>query len=906
MGSVRHAIVVKTPRPCPAQAVVSVAAAGLLSVLPVVAEVALPGVMNASLEESLKGRVLLEELNCVACHNEESLRSSSRPSPRLAEVGSRVHPDYLRAFLANPHKVKPGTTMPDVLGDRPAGERKDIAEALTHYLVSLNKGKAFGPEAPDTVAAGHGEKLFHSVGCVACHSPRGPGGGELLSDTSVPLGALEEKYSFQSLTAFLRRPHSVRPGGRMPDLRLPGQEVDRIAHYLLQKTRVPGHLAFTTWRGNVWEGLDGAVSKERGGQVADFTPERLGRIHHQTAVRYEGYLRVNTAGGYTFHLEMNGGSVRLNGEDVVREKPSNRRGVKRLRGVVQLKPGWNPIEVIYFQTGRDPRFKMEMEGPGVARGPIPSEMLSVSNQPIPAFVPVMPQPELVAAGKRHFETLGCAQCHDDVKAERRDYGALTDLNHSVGCLGESKSAPRFALSGEQRGLLRGALLEFDAVPTGDLAAVNKTLAAFNCIACHERKGLGGIAPERNAYFTGTRESLGDQGRLPPPLTHVGAKLTPDWLSQVMVHGGRQRLYLNTRMPLFGGGNVEHLVKRFGKVDALEEVVLPKISDIRESKDAGYEMMGAEGFSCIACHDFNGQKSGGAGALELIHVTKRLQKNWFHLYMRQPSRFHPTVIMPSYWPGGVSVRPELLDGRANQQIEALWNYLADGSRAKNPKGLSRQSPELRVADETVMCRGRGTAGYRGIGVGYPERISLAFDSEEMALRMLWKGEFASIGHGRFHARGSDRFSFPAGIPFHRLESMDDSWPYKGKTDYLFPQDHGYQYRGYALDKQKRPTFRYHYGKIEVEDFFEDLLDREGKPYFRRTMTFLTDAPRDSFYFRVGSAPDITGEGGSWKVGRLQLGLPEHMKTVVREGDPRELLLEVTLPAGRTVLNLDYRW
>ena len=125
-------------------------------------------------------------------------------------------------------------------------------------------------------------------------------------------------------------------------------------------------------------------------------------------------------------------------------------------------------------------------------------------------------------------------------------------------------------------MLREALLEFDAVPTGDLAAVNKTLAAFNCIACHERKGLGGIAPERNAYFTGTRESLGDQGRLPPPLTHVGAKLTPDWLSQVMVHGGRQRLYLNTRMPLFGGGNVEHLVKRFAKVDALEEVVLPKI------------------------------------------------------------------------------------------------------------------------------------------------------------------------------------------------------------------------------------------------------------------------------------------------------------------------------------------
>ncbi len=895
-----------TPRSSPMLRFAVLSTAFLSGILPMTGEVALPGVMNASLEESLKGRVLLEELNCVSCHKEESLRSSSRRSPRLAEVGSRVHPDYLRAFLANPHRVKPGTTMPDVLGDRSEDERKEVAEALTHYLVSLSKGKDFRPEPPDAVAASHGEKLFHSVGCVACHSPRGPAGEELLADASVPLGALEEKYSFQSLVSFLRRPHSVRPGGRMPDLRLPGQEVERITHYLLKNTRVPGHLAFTTWRGNVWEGLDGAVRKERGGQVADFSPERLGRIHHQTAVRYEGYLRVTTAGEYTFHLEMNGGAVRLNGEDVVREKPSNRRGVKRLRGAARLKTGWNHIEVTYFQTGRDPRFKIEMEGPGVPRGPIPSRMLSVSDESIPAFVPLVPQRELVAAGKRHFETLGCAQCHDDVKADAREYASLAELDHSAGCLGEEKSAPRFDLSREQRALLGKALLSFNGAPLSDHSAVNKTLAAFNCIACHERKGLGGIAPERNAYFTGTRESLGDQGRLPPPLTHVGAKLTPDWLSQVMVHGGRQRLYLNTRMPLFGGENVEHLVERFGKVDSLEEATLPKISNIRESKDAGYEMMGTEGFSCIACHDFNGQKSGGAGALELIHVTKRLQKNWFHLYMRQPSRFHPTVIMPSYWPGGVSVRPELLDGRANQQIEALWNYLSDGSRAKNPKGLSRQSPELRVADETVMCRGRGTAGYRGIGVGYPERISLAFDSEEMALRMLWKGEFASIGHGRFNARGSDRFAFPAGIPFHRLESMDDAWPYKGKTDYLFPQDHGYQYRGYVLDKEKRPTFRYHYGKIVVEDFFEDLIGKEGQAFFRRTMSFVTEVPQESFYFRVGTAPEITSDGGAWKVGRLNLRVPANTKATVREGDPEELLLEITLPVGRTVLSLDYQW
>ena len=143
-------------------------------------------------------------------------------------------------------------------------------------------------------------------------------------------------------------------------------------------------------------------------------------------------------------------------------------------------------------------------------------------------------------------------------------------------------------------------------------------------------------------------------------------------------------------------------------------------------------------------------------------------------------------------------------RGTNGIAALWTYPEDGTRAKKPAGLSRQSSELRVGDFAEICRGRGTAGYRGIGVGYVEHISLAFDSEEMALRELWNGEFANVDLSSFRSRGTDRISFPAGIPFHRLKSLEDNWPYKGKTNYAFPQDHGYQFRGYHLDAQRRPT------------------------------------------------------------------------------------------------------
>ena len=346
---------------------------------------------------------------------------------------------------------------------------------------------------------------------------------------------------------------------------------------------------------------------------------------------------------------------------------------------------------------------------------------------------------------------------------------------------------------------------------------------------------------------------------------------------------------------------------FGKVDSLEPVVFPKVANIQESKDAGYELIGNQGLSCIACHTFNGQEAGEMSALDIAHVPARLQKNWFYLYMRQPSRFHPTVIMPSFWPNGQSTRPSILAGDSAQQMEALWTYLQDGTRAKKPMGLSRQSTELRVGAVTEICRGRGPAGYRGIGVGYPERLNLAFDAEEMALRQLWKGDFANVNPGTFTARGTDHITFPQGIPFHRLASLEDNWPYKGKTDYTFPQDHGYAFRGYHLDAARRPTFLYHYGDITVEDYFEDVRGVESEAYFKRTLHF--DAPTEQlpFYLRAAAGNDITTPSErSFRIGQLRLRITSSHEGIIREGENGDVLIPITLPKGRSTLTLEYQW
>jgi mono/diheme cytochrome c family protein len=871
------------------------------------AEVSLPGIAQAKLEPAAKGRLLLEELNCVACHRStDEAKAASKQAPRLADVANRLNPHYLATFIRDPHAVKPGTTMPAPLAGLTESERTSAAEEISQFLLST-KTSLFAPEAPDAVAAAQGEKLFQARGCAACHSPRDAQGRETLAATSVPLGALEGKFSFRSLVDFLRQPHLSRPSLRMPDLRLPARELECIAHYLLRDTVVPGHLNYTMYRGQVWEGIGHeAVEPERAGLTADFTLANLDRIHHHLAVRFEGWINLPADGDYTFSLKANGATLTVDGKEVVALAPKDRRGPQAIEGKATLAAGWRKLRLDYYHTGREPSLAFNLAGPGFPRGPIPSTMLSVSDRPIAPFRAPMLDPTVVARGRERFAQLGCARCHDDLGVNSPEATPLAKLNPEQGCLAINASqGVRFALSAEQRGWIVAALRATPAPTASPEATLHGELARLNCLACHERRELGGIPPARNALFTGTAPALGDQGRLPPPLSDVGAKLTPAALEAALLQGHRQRPYVDAAMPQFGEANVRRLIALFAEVDHLETVKPPIIANLQESRNAGYEMVGSKGFSCIACHDFNGQKSAGAGALDLVNLTQRLQKNWFHLYMRSPQRFHPGIIMPNYWPGGQSLRPDVLGGDTDQQIEALWRYLETGKQAKNPAGLSRQSKELRVTDVAEIARGRSSIGYRGLAVGYPRRISLAFDTEEMALRQLWKGEFANVDLGSFQPRALDTMaSLPAGVPFHRLKSLEDNWPAKGKTTFGFPQNLGYQFRGYDLDAARRPTFHYEYGEVKVDDRFEDMVDAAGVAFFRRTLRLTAPAGTTPFTFRVAAGTKVSATGQqAYAADKLRVRLIASPAAVMREG---ELLIPLTLPAGTTTLTLDYQW
>jgi mono/diheme cytochrome c family protein len=193
----------------------------ILTLIPVgvVAAPIVPGLHGKhGLDQMHQGRLLITELRCAGCHASDTVKH--KKGPDLSAVGSRVNPDYIQKFIVSPHSTDPGTQMPDLLAGNP--KRHEIAEALTHYLVSRS-GKPFDAGVVKQEEVDAGKKLFERIGCVNCHLP----------DKGDRLSHVSSKYGIDSLTEFLFQPRHARPSGRMPDMNLTRAEAKSIASFLI-------------------------------------------------------------------------------------------------------------------------------------------------------------------------------------------------------------------------------------------------------------------------------------------------------------------------------------------------------------------------------------------------------------------------------------------------------------------------------------------------------------------------------------------------------------------------------------------------------------------------------------------------------------------------------------------------
>ena len=333
-----------------------------------------------SITDTERGLLLINELGCVNCHAEsrDFWASTQRSAPILDQVGQRVLSDYFAEFLINPHQVKPGTTMPNVLLDRGDDERKEIAEAISHFLRQSGSTQ----HQPTTDAEiKSGKRLFHEVGCVACHNPQQPAAS---ISTSVPLTGLAKKYSVDGLAKFLKNPLHVRASGRMPRLELTDGEVRSIASYLTRAVRIKPEFRYAYYEGK-WRNLPDFSKLEvvQQGTCSSFRMTGFPRLNSFGLV-FSGFVEITQPGVYEFTTTSDDGSrLFIGGTQVVDNDGIH--GNRTRNGKIELDAGFHEVRLEFFEAEGGEGLRATIQPPGGAAVDLATRMKKDKQSKRPAF-----------------------------------------------------------------------------------------------------------------------------------------------------------------------------------------------------------------------------------------------------------------------------------------------------------------------------------------------------------------------------------------------------------------------------------------------------------------------------------------------------------------------------------------
>jgi mono/diheme cytochrome c family protein len=754
-----------------------------------------------------------------------------------------------------------------------------------------------------------GSVLISELRCAACHSG--------IERHSVPEKAAPDlvdvgsRVSAEYLRRYLATPLTAHPGTTMPDVLASRPESERqtiaeaLTHFLVAHSKT----------------------------VAQSEP--AGPIDRQLGKALFHSIGCVACHGPKEEIEASPEPKRNDEEDDENPALAARKKVKPIAvplGHVAEKYSVKSLSEFLFQplrvrsSGRMPDMKLT-----------PAESLAIAGYLIGEQVPPskawVPDAALVETGKKHFQALNCAACHAfPGLAAAPLVGSLKTADLSRGCLSKltgaetSVRSPRFDLDDKQVQAIAASLRESHV--DSDQVAVAKTLTAFRCVACHVRDDFGGVHDAHNPFFAGSELKLGDDDRIPPPLTLVGAKLQPAWMTKVLFDGESVRHYMATRMPQYGAANLQHLPALFRRLDVLTgpEMKIPNPESRTEGerqrekllRAAGRELLGDKGANCVACHNFNGKAANVNQGIDLLTSYERLQPAWFNRYLQNPGAFRPRTVMPTAWPNGRAVFSTILEGDTDRQIEAIWYYLSLGTSAADPPGVRAVSTKLAVSEQASIHRGRSrVAGFRGIAVGLPEKLSYAFNAETGTLSAIWSGDFIGVnwsgqGSGDFHP-ASEPITLAQDVSFVALADEHAPWPLLPvmtkeapvNPNPLYPKNVGYQFRGYFLGESSIPTFQYRSGSIEIEDR-SVAVGAEERRQLKRVLQF--DSPTTQTVWFRALVGDIKAESERvFRCGRLRLNIPAtetKLRPLPDAPQQSELLLRLPIPQGRSTLEFLY--
>lgn len=230
--------------------------------------------------------------------------------------------------------------------------------------------------------------------------------------------------------------------------------------------------------------------------------------------------------------------------------------------------------------------------------------------------------------------------------------------------------------------------------------------------------------------------------------------------------------------------------------------------------------GTGGIGCVTCHGIKNREPPGIRAINLTHTTPRLQPEYFKALLLDPKNMQPGTIMPPLFAG----RPA-----AEKEIESIWTYFKELDQSPLlPEGLAvAGSFELTPAEEKRVIVFRTFlegAGTQAVAVGTPAGVHAAFDSFEVRWAIVWRGRFIDA-QSYWEERpmkpikplGTEVQRFSPPMPLAQLPATGATWPT------TFGRQADYTFKGYRLDPDGVPTFRYAVAGLMIEETLRPSAD-----------------------------------------------------------------------------------
>ncbi|MEZ6046152.1 MAG: c-type cytochrome [Planctomycetaceae bacterium] len=649
--------------------------------------------------------------------------------------------------------------------------------------------------SPEPYLIEEGREVTRAFRCFHCHAP--PGNGTRTPELGAPpLNHVSETVDWNWLVAKIENPRHQNKASKMPDFGFDRTEAEAVAAYLWSKAK-PAKLTEAP-----------ALPEPKAQKKKDEQTEQADPL-------LEGEQLVHTVGCLACHqVDELGTSELYSGPELTNS------GAKRdidwlynwLDNPDKLYPGHQMPEVTLTDPEKT-KIAMYLSALG--------ETTEIDkNTETPEF-----SEEQIKQGRVLIEQAKCASCHDMNRIGSFSFynsaplmaSQLTEPNSCVvpDKIPHQGTGPHY---GEQVNV--EAIKAFISTPLPVRRLDDRTesiakglsqhsegerlLRRKNCLACHQRgneNGLKDLAGKIAAQVPG-QEGL-SESFVPPSLTAVGDKLRDDVLEKAIA-GDQDRVrvdWLKVRMPKFKHSKEESsalltYLKGHDRIPGNGPAVtdIPEIPQGSEEEWflTGQALVGARGFSCIACHqigDFKPKKvEPGARGTDLKGIGNRMRKEFFFRWVQSPIRVVIGMEMPSF------NRPKegVFEGHLPSQLASIWTALnherleipTDPSVVEQYWAVEPGAPPRIVRDVFMLKNGKEEETIpRSFAVGFENGHSLLFDLAQPQLRLWTVGDFAQQ-----RTSGKSWFSDMAGTPLGSFPSIPD-FALTIDGDVLLPQPDG---------------------------------------------------------------------------------------------------------------------